>query len=251
MSNPAPATPPATDPAPAAPTAPAPAAGVPPATEPAQGTPPAAAPAPAAEPAAPENLLADPAPAAPGADAPAPAPGQAPEGEPTAEAVAAVAAAIKPADLGKGIDGQPLSWDTEAVDRVARVFARRGVSSEVANEIVQAYAEHFRAKSAAAVEADASLNKTMVAECRQKFGADMPRYIEQARKGGADIFGKELFAQLCSVPAFANDHRIISALAARGRAVTDDPGPGGPGGRAPAADLAQGMYGGDALSHIK
>lgn len=218
---------------------------------------PPAAPAPASaasqapaepDPDASANLLSEPPPDAAKPIAPiAPDPLIAP---PSPEAVAAITAAIVPADLGKSPDGTPIPWDQAAVGRVAEVFARHGVKPEVANEIVQAYAQHAAKSYAAAAEADAQQNKAMVSECRAKFGADMPRYIAEARKGGADIFGKELFSQLASVPAFANDHRILSALAARGRAVTDDPGPGGPGAPEPALDLATGMYG-DELKKFK
>jgi len=207
---------------------------------------PAPAPAPA-EPPAPDdaalNLLAalpseDPAPAEP----PPPAPAAA---EP--ESVKAIAESITPVDLGTDQDGTPVPWDSAAVEAVSAVFARRGISKEVANEIVQAYAAHFRARHAEDLASrqasEAGLNRAMVAACRDAFGPDLPRYLRQADRGGLDIFGPELWPQLRGVQSFSNDHRIISALAARGRAVTDDPAPGGAGASTQEADLAKRMYG--------
>ncbi len=133
--------------------------------------------------------------------------------------------------------------DTAALQQVAAAFARHGVPEAAAKEVVAAYAAHARQQVLDAQAADAKINADMVAECRRVFGPDLPRYIAEARKGGADIFGPELFAQLCSVEAFANDHRIIAALAARGRAITSDPAPGGAGTKTDERDLAARLYG--------
>ncbi len=206
---------------------------------------PVSAAAPAAAPSPITSLLSDPPPA------PASGSEQAPPPTPTAPDEAAIAtrrtaitAAITPTDLGTTPDGTPIPWDGAAVDAVASVFARHGVSPDVARDVVAAYAEHAKAQFASAATADAEVLRAMVAETHEKLGPNLPRYITEARRGGTDIFGPELFAQLASVPAFANDHRIISALAARGRVLTSDRAPGGAGATPPQAGLAQRMYGG-------
>lgn len=151
--------------------------------------------------------------------------------------------AITPVDLGQDVNGEAIPWDAEGVAAVAPVFAKHGVTPEAAKAIVGAYAEHFKAQVAAGRKAETDLNAQMVAECRTTFGADLPKHFATARKGGEDIFGRELFGQLAAVPFFVNDHRIISALAARGRAITNDSSPGGAGLLPDERDLAARMYG--------
>jgi hypothetical protein len=242
-----PITPPATPgPVPAA----APAAATAPAS-----TPPAASPVSAVDGATPTptppsptapvtSLLSDPPPAPASGSEQAPPPPPAPDEAAIATRRTAITAAITPTDLGTTPDGTPIPWDGAAVDAVASVFARHGVSPDVARDVVAAYADHAKAQFASAATADAEVLRAMVAETHEKLGPNLPRYITEARRGGTDIFGPELFAQLASVPAFANDVRIISALAARGRVLTSDRAPGGAGATPPQAGLAQRMYGG-------
>jgi len=162
-----------------------------------------------------------------------------------AAAAQAITAAIAPQDVGLGLgaDGKPVGWDGEAVGKVASAMARAGVSPEAAKGIVAAYAEHFRGRIEAERSAEQTLNAQMVADARAAFGADLGRIVSEARRGGEDVFGVELFRELASVPAFANDKRILSALAARGRAVTSDRAPGGAGAATDERDLAARLYG--------
>ncbi len=169
----------------------------------------------------------------------------APDEAAVAAAAQAITAAIAPQDVGLGLgaDGKPVGWDGEAVGKVAQAMARAGVSPEAAKGIVAAYAEHFRGRIEAERSAEQTLNAQMVADARAAFGADLGRIVGEARRGGEDVFGVELFRELASVPAFANDKRILSALAARGRAVTSDRAPGGAGAATDERDLAARLYG--------
>lgn len=163
--------------------------------------------------------------------------------EVTPEQVAEYAGKIAAVDLGTGPDGTPIAWDAAGVQAVAGVFAKHKVPEAVANEAVAAYAAHMKAQYQESVKAEAQLYKSMAEECTAKFGADLPRVAQAAYRGGVDIFGADLFKQLVGVPAFANDARIIERLAARGRAVTDDPGTEVSGGAgAPPSDLASRLY---------
>lgn len=261
----------APSPAPSAAPAPAAAPSTPPAI-PAAPTPPAAPSAPAApaapaatppttptsptSPAAPSsdgtlNLLDDPQPAAPDGS-----PAAAPDAPPDPEAAArkqTILAAIPPVELALS-DGRKLAWDNQAVDAVAEVFARHGVAPEVAKEAVDAYAARFlksaEDRAAAAAKKQADANASMVKACRDRFGADLPRYAEMARKGGLDIFGDKAWGMLRSVPAFTNNPDILAALAARGRAITNDPSPRGAGAAEPVTDMAAGLYRSE-LANIK
>jgi hypothetical protein len=62
----------------------------------------------------------------------------------------------------------------------------------------------------------------MITACREKFGAELPKYVKHAAVGGKDIFGPELWSRLSKINAFSNDPEIIHALAARGRALSND-----------------------------
>ena len=188
----------------------------------------AAAPAQAAAQAAdePQNLFATlktPAAAAPAAD-PAAAAAQ-PAAEPQADPTE-ILAAIQPVDLGTLPSGEPIPWDGEAVKAVANVFAKHKLAPGAAAEVVAAYAAHAKAQYSAAFaaeqQAEAELNRSMIAACKEKFGTDLPRYLGDANVGGMDIFGEELWSELAQINAFSNDHRIIAALAARGRAIKPD-----------------------------
>jgi len=223
MENPTPAaqtaiqtaTPPATAPAAADPAAAT--------ATPSAAAAPAAAQAPAAD--EPQNLFATlkaPAAAAPAADPAAPAqPAAEPQADPTE-----ILAAIQPSDLGTLPSGEPIPWDGEAVKAVAAVFAKHKLAPGAAAEVVAAYAAHAKAQYSAAFaaeqKAEADLNRSMIAAAKEKFGPDLPRYIADASVGGSDIFGPELWSELAKINAFSNDHRIIAALAARGRATKPD-----------------------------
>jgi hypothetical protein len=177
--------------------------------------------APAADPDASLNLFDEPAPAADPAapDPAAPTDGSAFDLTPYTEA-------IQPVDLGNMPDGSPIPWDADAVTAVIAVFAKHKVPPEAAKAAVDAYAAHAKAQYslqfAQQQQAEADLNKAMVTACREKFGPELTKYVKHAAVGGRDIFGEEVWGRLSKINAFSNDPEIINALAARGRAITND-----------------------------
>jgi len=123
-------------------------------------------------------------------------------------------------------DGSPIPWDSDAVTAVTAVFAKHKVPPEAAKAAVEAYAAHAKAQYslqfAQQQQAEADLNKAMVTACREKFGPELTKYVKHAAVGGRDIFGDEVWGRLSKINAFSNDPEIINALAARGRAITND-----------------------------
>lgn len=204
---------------------------------------PAAAPAPDPSDATLNILAAATAPAAPAAT-PAPPAAAAPTPGELADRTSAIAAAIKPSDLGQGLDpaGIPVGWDSAAVSVVAGIAAKHGLKPEAVADIVAGYADHARQQAAAAAAADARINTDMVAQLRATFGPDLPRRAQEADRGGLSVFGPELWPELRNINTFVNDSRVLAALAARGRATATDPLPGGPGKSTEEKDLASRMY---------
>ncbi len=219
-----PATPPVTPPAtpPAAPeTPPANPPVAPPAAPPA--TPPAEQPA--APPATPENLLSEP-PATPPPAAPTTAT------EITEEAIGSYIGAIPAIDLGTDAAGNKIEMDAAAIKAIAPALLKHGVKADQAKDIIAAYGEHVKAQVATQAAQETAFINELAAKTKAELGADLPRFQAEARKGGPALFGKELWQQLASVPAIANDVRFIKAIADHGRSIANDDGAGGAGGGA-------------------
>lgn len=231
------ATPPAAPAAPAAPASPA----SPPITSPLSPI------TPSPDPDATLNIFAPPAPDAAKPITPSLSPitsPDAPTPEQLAERQTAIAAAVKPADLGLGTapDGTPVGWDADAVSAVSAVAAKHNLPPAAVADIVEAYAARARAQYADAAREEADVNRAMVAELRAQHGPDLARRSAEADRGGLSVFGPELWAELRAVNVFANEPRIFAALAARGRAISDDPVPAGTGTKTDDRDLASRLY---------
>lgn len=191
------------------------------------------------------NIFSPPAaPAASAAKQDTPPAADSPTPEQLAERQTAIAAAVKPADLGLGTapDGTPVGWDADAVAAISAVAAKHNLPPAAVADIVDAYAARARAQYADAAKEEATVNRAMVAELRAAHGPDLARRAQEAEKGGVSVFGPELWAELRSVNAFANEPRIFAALAARGRAISDDPAPAGTGTKTDDRDLASRLY---------
>lgn len=225
MSTPTAPAAPATPAAPAAPTAPA------------EPTAPAAAAAPTA-PTAPATPTAPTAPAAPAAptnpdeaplenllDTPATAATSTPA-EPTVtdEAIGEFLKGIPALDLGKDAQGKPIVWSDGALKAVAPAMIAQKLTQDQAKAVVFAYVEYAKAQNAAQVKAAREYNAHLIADAKQKFGPDLPRFAREADAGGRSIFGDEIWNEMRTITAFSNDPRIIERLAAVGRGVQTDPG---------------------------
>ena len=208
--SPAHSAPPAPPAPPAATAAPAAAQNAPPATPPAS--------APPTPPAPPESILG-------GKDEPA---ATTPPAAPDASKIDEYVASIK-VDLGNGPDGQPIQIDPNGLKAIAPVLIKHGLDGEKAGEIVKAYAEYEQAQAKQAVERDNAVVAGLVQKAKDELGADLPAFASDAKKAGKYLFGEELWGDLLSVPALANDVRFVKALAALGRSLKNDRGPGGAG----------------------
>ena len=208
-------------PPPAAP----PAGDAPPATPPAADTPPPAVVAPAAT----ENILTPDDPP-PSADVP-PATPPAADAPPTdsEKQITDFVAAIK-VDFGMDKDGKPIQADQNALKAIAPVMLKHKIAPEAAAELIKADYEHRAQQFGQWKQKEASIVEGLVKQTKEELGADLPTFVADAKKGGSYLFGNDLWRELLSVPAFANDVRIVKAMAALGRAVQNDRGPGGNGG---------------------
>lgn len=132
--------------------------------------------------------------------------------------------------MGTDAAGNKITLDTGAVKAIAPALMKHGLTAEKAKDVISAFAEHVKAQSAEAVKAEAAFIGDLVNKTRAELGKDLPAFVDDAKKGGSSIFGKELWGQLVAIPSFANDVRVIKALAAYGRSVKTDDGAGNPGG---------------------
>ena len=203
-STPPPATPPATPPV----TPPAPPAGTPPSADDTQLA----------------NLLAD---GTPPSSPPASGQNATPA---TDEQVASFVEAIPAIDLGAGPDGNPIPLDSAAIKAVAPAMLKHGLKPEQAKDIIAAYGEHMKAQVAEQVKREREFAVSLAADAKAELGNDLPAFVADAKKGGAALFGNDLWAQFVAVPAIANDVRFIKALAAYGRSIKTDDGAGAAGG---------------------
>ena len=165
-----------------------------------------------------------------GAEKPAEKPAVAPAE--ISEAAAALLKEIAPVDMGLGKDeqGNYIGFDTQALGAVAPVLAELGLDKEKSNKLVAAFAQYQKTQIINQKEADAQVNRNLVAACRKEFGGDLAMRVKEANAGGEAIYGKELYAVLKGIRSFANDPAILAAHAAYGRSVSDDTGGSGKGG---------------------
>lgn len=133
-------------------------------------------------------------------------------------------------DYGKDAEGKPLPGDSKALERLAPVMLKHKVSADAASEIIQTHVLHQQEMIAAWQKQNEEVADRMAEQTQKELGADLPRFAAEAVRGGRYLFGDELWAELKAVPHFSNDVRVVKALAALGRSLKNDPGPGGDGG---------------------
>lgn len=131
--------------------------------------------------------------------------------------------------IGKDSLGRDIVFSAEDAKVVAPHLAKVGLTPEQASGAFTA----IRAYEAAKIDAD---NKAFVATVRAlaedskaEFGDDLGRFVGEARKGGKALFG-DAWEDLSAIPHFANDKRILRALAGYGRSISGDQGTQAPDG---------------------
>ena len=152
-----------------------------------------------------------------------------PPAAPDAKAVSDFIGGIK-VDYGQDVDGKPLPADAKALERIAPLMMKHGITPEAASEIIQADVAYRQEMVAAWQQRNQEVADQMAAATEKELGADLPRFAAEAVRGGRYLFGDELWNELKAVPHFSNDVRVVKALAALGRSLKNDPGPGGAGG---------------------
>ncbi len=165
--------------------------------------------------------------------------GEAEGGEPpSAEEAAAWRRGVKALDLGDGV-----AFDDALLDRLTPALMRlSGGDPARAEEVVRAYTGHALEQARLAAEREEAFNASLVAACRERWGADVRRVARLADAGGRAVFGDDLWGEIRSVRQFANNPDIMERLAAFGRGASPDRGvsPGRGAGRGAArATLSQ------------
>ncbi len=148
--------------------------------------------------------------------------------EMTPEELDAFVAGMKLPELNVGKDayGNDVKLGDVEVKVLAPFLSGIGLSAKQSSAVVHGLAALEGARLKAEVKAQRDLVSGLVAASREKFGADLGRFVSEAKRGGKALFG-EAWEELKSIPAFCNDPRIIEALAGYGRSVATDDGASG------------------------
>ncbi len=111
-------------------------------------------------------------------------------------------------------------------EALAAEFRKAGIGTKDATAAMRTVAAFEQSRAKADADNRLRINRAMVKECRDTFGADFDRTVSDAVRGAVALFGDDLARELCAIPEFGANARIIEALARHGRANTDDPGIG-------------------------
>lgn len=256
--NPTPATPPA-NPAPPANQAPAQPPAAPPANEP-PATPPANPPADGGNP--PATPPAEPPPTTPPAENTPPAQpdeldqdildlaktgeeqeAAKAEADKAAEAeylkAAGFESGIQGISFGKGEDGAEMTMEAADVGALVAAMRHTGVPADKAKAMLATVGALDRIRADRQAEADRQTLRNIREDARKEFGDGLVAAARDMQAGGLALFGADLWADICTVPALTNDKRFIRALAAYGSSRRNDTGGPvpGPGGDAPGGPL--------------
>ncbi len=161
---------------------------------------------------------------------------------PNEEEVKKFTEGVKAIDLGDGV-----TWDEPALQAMTPALMKlTGGDPAKAEEVIKSYTAYKQAEINKVEEANQAYATALVAECKNRFGADLQKVCDFAKIGAEHVFGTELWKQLRTVPQFCNNPDIIERFAAIGKTVKPDTGavlP--PAGKAQAAprDWREGMYG--------
>lgn len=139
---------------------------------------------------------------------------------PTEEQVKAWTDGLKSIDLGDGV-----KWDDGALKEMTPALMEiSGGDPKKAEGVVKAYTAYQQKIARATDEARVAFNNMLVGECEKRFGGDIKKVVEYARKGGAAIFGEKIWNAMKKVPSFANNPDILERLAEFGRRTSTDTG---------------------------
>ena len=129
-------------------------------------------------------------------------------------------------DVGKDAFGNDVKLGDVEVKVLAPFLSGIGLSAKQSSAVVHGLAALEGARLKAEVKAQRDLVSGLVSASKEKFGADIVRFVSEAKRGGKALFG-EAWNELKGIPAFCNDPRIIEALAGYGRSVATDDGASG------------------------
>ena len=129
-------------------------------------------------------------------------------------------------NVGKDAFGNDVKLGDVEVKVLAPFLSGIGLSAKQSSAVVHGLAALEGARLKADVKAQRDLVSGLVSASKEKFGADIGRFVSEAKRGGKALFG-EAWDELKGIPAFCNDPRIIEALAGYGRSVATDDGASG------------------------
>ena len=126
--------------------------------------------------------------------------------------------------IGKDEAGNELKLTVSDAKLLAPTLAEMGLTGAQGKGVFAAIRAFEGAKMAREIKERNSEVTALAETTKQELGADLPRFVSEAKAGGGALFGADVWAELKQIPAFCNDVRIVKALAAHGRSVQHDHG---------------------------
>ena len=126
--------------------------------------------------------------------------------------------------IGKDESGNELKLTVADAKLLAPALAEMGISGEQGKGVFAAIRAFEGAKMSREIKQRNSEVAALAEATKTELGADLSRFVTEAKAGGEALFGAEVWKELRTIPAFCNDVRIVKALAAHGRSVGSDTG---------------------------
>lgn len=125
----------------------------------------------------------------------------------------------------EGKNGAPdLKLSSNEVGAILTAVQKSGIPADKAKSMLGMVASLDALRAKAQEEADKRTLSAIRAETAKEFGDHLGAAARDMVAGGERLFGAELWADICTIPALVNDKRFIRAMSAYGRSGRNDNG---------------------------
>lgn len=137
----------------------------------------------------------------------------------------------------KAPDGSDVSFAARDAAAMLAAMRHSGIPADKAKDMLIATAALEKVREQHQEAEERKVLQQLREEAVQEFGPGIRAAARDMQAGGLQLFGKELWEDICTIPALVNDRRFIRAMAGLGRFQRNDTGGPAP---APATGAAGG-----------
>lgn len=137
----------------------------------------------------------------------------------------------------KAPDGSDVSFAAKDAAAMLAAMRHSGIPADKAKDMLIATAALEKVREQQQEAEERKVLQQLREEAVQEFGPGIRAAARDMQAGGLQLFGKELWEDICTIPALVNDRRFIRAMAGLGRFQRNDNGGPAP---APATGAAGG-----------